>query len=150
MQVSDPWFDWLVWVLNLEFRVLSLVFRVSCFESRVSNDSSRLSYKSAHLRDKLKTVIEKLIQLLPSTIIIWSQILPRLHWRGGGINQPAMERTRMWVNSYVATLLIRLGGKYIRYHELHKPFWNGKWHVFVQIATGIASIFEWFKCQSVT
>lgn len=75
--------------------------------------------KSADLRDKLKTVIEKLIQLLPSTIIIWSQILPRLHWRGG-INQPAMERTRMRVNSYVATLLIGLWGKYIRYPELHK------------------------------
>lgn len=38
----------------------------------------------------------------------------------GGINQPAMERTRMRVNSYVATLLIGLGGKYIRYPELHK------------------------------
>ncbi|XP_056006915.1 uncharacterized protein LOC130050703 [Ostrea edulis] len=35
--------------------------------------------KSADLRFRLKAVLKKLTALLPSTILIWSQILPRLH-----------------------------------------------------------------------
>lgn len=75
--------------------------------------------KSADLRFQLKEILGKLVKLLPSTILVWSQILPRLHWRGG-INQAAMDKIRLRVNSHVATYLLRSGGKYIRYPELHK------------------------------
>ena len=37
-----------------------------------------------------------------------------------GINQAAMDKIRLRVNSHVATYLLRSGGKYIRYPELHK------------------------------
>jgi hypothetical protein len=78
---------------------------IHCGGNNIPGDKN---YKSVNLRFRTKGVLLKLSKLLPSTTLIWSQILPRIHWRGG-LNQAAMERTRVRLNSYVATLLLRLG-----------------------------------------
>ena len=38
----------------------------------------------------------------------------------GGLNQAAMEKIRVRLNSHVATYLLRSGGRYIRYPEIHR------------------------------
>lgn len=73
--------------------------------------------KSVDLRLKINNTLVSLAKLLPDTVLVWSQILPRQHWRGG-VDQEAMDMVRKRLNSFVATALIRTGGKYIRYPEI--------------------------------
>lgn len=73
--------------------------------------------KSVELRATIKRILDKLVVLLPNTILVWSQILPRLHWRGE-IDHQALEKVRVRINSHIATYLTKIGGKYIRYPEL--------------------------------
>lgn len=69
------------------------------------------------LRFMISRLLFKLQYLLPATRFIWSQILPRLNWRSE-LNHAAMERARRRTNSFVASLILRNGGGYIRYPEL--------------------------------
>uniref|UniRef100_A0A8W8MMU3 SGNH hydrolase-type esterase domain-containing protein n=1 Tax=Magallana gigas TaxID=29159 RepID=A0A8W8MMU3_MAGGI len=73
--------------------------------------------KSVELRATIKRILDKLVVPLPNTILVWSQILPRLHWRGE-IDHQALEKVRVRINSHIATYLTKIGGKYIRYPEL--------------------------------
>jgi lysophospholipase L1-like esterase len=76
--------------------------------------------KCVVLRNQIKKGISKLLDLLPNTIIIWSQILPRLHWRGE-LDHAAVDRARLRLNSCIATFILKFGGKYVSYPELKTP-----------------------------
>lgn len=65
--------------------------------------------KYVDLRLKINNILVSLAKLLPDTVLVWSQILPRQHWRGG-VDQEAMDMVRKRLNSFVATALIRKGG----------------------------------------
>jgi lysophospholipase L1-like esterase len=73
--------------------------------------------KVGHLRNDVKNVLTWVARNLPNTLIIWSQILPRINWRYSE-NSDAMERCRYRVNNYVASFVIKNGGAYIRYPEI--------------------------------
>ena len=73
--------------------------------------------KVEHLRNDVKHVLTWVARNLPNTLIIWSQILPRINWRYSE-NFDAMERCRYRINNYVAFFVIRNGGAYIRYPEI--------------------------------
>lgn len=75
--------------------------------------------KCVVLRENIKKGLEKLQNLLPNTTLIWSQVLPRLQWRGE-VDHLALERARVRLNSCIATYILELGGKYIRYPELQE------------------------------
>ncbi|XP_065944776.1 uncharacterized protein [Magallana gigas] len=73
--------------------------------------------KSSELREKMEQSLDALSPLLPRTKIIWSQILPRLKWRNARDNN-ALNKTRVRVNSFVATKLLAHQGGYIRYQKI--------------------------------
>lgn len=58
--------------------------------------------KYVDLRLKINNTLVSLAKLLPDTVLVWSQILPRQHWRGG-VDQEAMDMVRKRLNSFVAT-----------------------------------------------
>ncbi|VDI23821.1 Hypothetical predicted protein, partial [Mytilus galloprovincialis] len=62
-------------------------------------------------------VIDCLRVLLPKSKFVWSQILPRLKYRNEIVHR-SLNRTRVRLNSLVATYIIKHGGAYIRYPEL--------------------------------
>lgn len=69
------------------------------------------------LRRILKSEITKIQSILPQTIIVWSQILPRKSWRySNDLN--AMNRSRLRLNSAAAVCTTNMGGGYIRYPDL--------------------------------
>ena len=72
------------------------------------------------LRRQMKTAILKIHSMLPSTKIVWSQILPRSAWRYSE-DSKAMNFAAARLNNYAAWLCIKLGGSYIKYPELA---WN--------------------------
>lgn len=73
--------------------------------------------KSSELREKIEKSLDALSPLLPRTKIIWSQILPRLKW-GNARDNKALNKTRVRVNSFVATKLLAHQGGYIRYQKI--------------------------------
>lgn len=80
--------------------------------------------ESVTLRVTIKSILDKLDVLLPNTILVWSQFLPRLCWRGE-IDHHTLEKVRVCINSHIPTYLTNMGRKYIRYPELdtedHQP-----------------------------
>lgn len=78
----------------------------------------------ADLRLLIFRTLQQLRILLPCTKFIWSQILPRIRWRNE-LDHAALERVRLRINSYAATLVVKLGGGYLRYPEL-----SGEDHAF--------------------
>lgn len=66
-----------------------------------------------------KKVIVNLSSDMTSTCIVWSHILPRLYWRYA-ISNIAAETSRLRINSYVATLVLKIGGASIKYVDI-KP-----------------------------
>ena len=81
------------------------------------NDIGDPAGSNCELRHKMFKTIQFLRNLLPSTRIIWSQILPRLKWRDE-ICHEALEKARIRTNSFIATIIIQSGGAYIRYPEI--------------------------------
>ena len=72
------------------------------------------------LRCQIKDSLGQLMDLLPSTKFIWSQILPRFSWRYSQ-NSRALNRAAARINNYAAWIYIQAGGGYIRDPELA---WN--------------------------
>ena len=62
----------------------------------------------------LKDSIQRISSLMPNTRIVWSQIIPRLQYRGEQ-NHAKLDKARKRLNSTLAKLCIDLGGGYIRY-----------------------------------
>lgn len=79
------------------------------------NDIGQIPLKQ--LRDKMLTLVKDVSELLPNTTLVWSQILPRLVWRNE-ISHSSLEKSRIRLNSMIATMVLRMGGKYIRYPEI--------------------------------
>ena len=69
------------------------------------------------LRYDIVCLFNDVKSLLPNTTIIWSQILPRLHWRNE-FSHMALERARVRLNSLAATVALSSGGGYVRYPEI--------------------------------
>jgi hypothetical protein len=65
----------------------------------------------------LETTVRKIQDMFPQTVIIWSQILPRLVWRGDQKHE-ALETVRRRVNSKMGTMVKSLNGHCIRYPEI--------------------------------
>ena len=96
-------------LLNYEEPPAALVLHVG------GNDIGQLPLKQ--LRKDMLTLLNELYMLLPNTIFIWSQILPRLQWRNE-ISHRALEKCRVRLNSFAATKVLQEGGRYIRYPEI--------------------------------
>lgn len=71
-------------------------------------------------RSSIYFTVEELKMLMPRTVLIWSQILPRLAWRYCS-NCKAMNLSAVRLNSYAASLIVKSGGHYIKYPEIS---WN--------------------------
>ena len=68
----------------------------------------------------LHSINKDLLQIakrFPSSIIVWSQILPRLCWRHEH-RHSALEEARKRINKCIASFLLRMGGKYLRYPDI--------------------------------
>lgn len=65
--------------------------------------------KCVVIRENIKKGLNKLQNLFPTTILIWSQILPRFQWRGK-VDHFALERARVRLNSCIAIYILELGG----------------------------------------
>ena len=63
----------------------------------------------------IKQTLSKITKLFLHSIIVWSQILPRLHWRNEKYHN-ALDKARKRVNNGI---LCR-GGKYLRYTEINE------------------------------
>ena len=73
--------------------------------------------KIGHIRNQLKVTINWIHNKLPNAIIIPSQIFPRFCWRYTS-NLIAMEKCRYRLNNSIASYVLRLGGRYMRYPEI--------------------------------
>ena len=73
--------------------------------------------KTIELCIKIRNVLYWSRSCLPSSMLAWSQILPRLKWRYSE-NLRAMNRCRNRVNSSIASFLMKKYGCYIRYPEI--------------------------------
>lgn len=79
------------------------------------NDIGRIGLKD--LRKKYKDEIDWVQKKLPNSIIIFSQILPRISWRYAK-NVGSMEKCRLRFNIAVASYVLRNGGCYVRYPDI--------------------------------
>lgn len=71
------------------------------------------------LRIQMFNTVSELATLLPNTLLIWSEILPRTTWRYMFRNIAA-EDSRIRLNNAIATHTLNLGGAYIKHQELKK------------------------------
>ena len=82
--------------------------------------------QSIKLRKQMENTVVKLVKKLPSTRIVWSQILPRFKWRSH-LLQSELNNIRVRINSKLASLVVKLGGTSIKYPELTRKkctvFW---------------------------
>ena len=72
---------------------------------------------SITLRHDIESDLITLSRMLPNTTLVWSQVLPRLKWRDEDDHR-AVNKIRRRINSKIATFVMRMGGRYIRYPEL--------------------------------
>lgn len=77
--------------------------------------NTRLGYISYFL----KSCISDIYNLLPGTKIIWSAILPRLHYRNE-VNHFKLDKGRKRINSAIAKYCISKGGGYIHYPQIYE------------------------------
>lgn len=70
-----------------------------------------------YLRNELKQILRWVAQMLPNTVLVWSQILPRIEWRYSK-NTEAMGKSRYRINNSIASFVLRMGGCYIRYPDI--------------------------------
>ena len=75
------------------------------------------SVASGQLRYEIKQSIKRIMTMLPNTLLVWSQILPRKHWlRARSPNSVSKARVR--INSAIATYTLANRGAYIKYPEI--------------------------------
>ncbi len=77
-----------------------------------------IMYKSPRaFREKIVNDIAVIVNLLPTTTIVWSQILPRYEWK---LNKRLdVEKNRKRLNSYVAKQVLDVfHGAYFKYPEI--------------------------------
>lgn len=75
------------------------------------------SQNGVSLKFRIRDDLIKIAGLLPNTLIVWSQILPRLQWRDERDHR-AIERARKRLNNYVATFCLQRGWAYLRYPQI--------------------------------
>ncbi|KAJ8306167.1 hypothetical protein KUTeg_016712 [Tegillarca granosa] len=73
--------------------------------------------KSIALIHRILKTIKTLFTILPYKKIVWSQIVPRLSWRGE-INHASANKVRLRINRIISKYVICNGGFYVRYPEL--------------------------------
>lgn len=71
----------------------------------------------SYINYSLKACLADLLHLLPGTRIIWSAILPRLHYRNEE-NHFKLNKGRKRINSTMAKFCISNGGGYIHYPRI--------------------------------
>lgn len=70
-------------------------------------------------KDQLYRLFDWISLLMPDTVLVWSQILPRFKWRYSN-NNVAMESSRNRGKTSVASYLTKTTkGCYIRYPEIN-------------------------------
>lgn len=70
------------------------------------------------LRNFMKFTISQIVKLMPCTLIVWSEMLPRLSWRYM-VSNIAAENARIRINSCIATFVIsQKRGGCIRYPDI--------------------------------
>lgn len=69
------------------------------------------------LCDKLREFMSWLAKIMPTTVLVWSQMLPRSQWRNSK-DLKAMEKSRVRVNTSIASYLTKSSGCYIRYPDI--------------------------------
>jgi hypothetical protein len=65
---------------------------------------------------------ESIGRAMSQTVLIWSDVLPRIRYRGAYENNK-MEKTRKTFNSAMHAYIRRIGGKAIRHQEI-------KWKIY--------------------
>ena len=75
--------------------------------------------KVGFLRNNIKNIIRWILEELPNTTIVWSQVLPRLNWRFSQ-NHKAMMSCRYRINNTISAFALKHGGCYIRHPDI-KP-----------------------------
>ena len=69
------------------------------------------------LRNQIGSSLWEIQSLLPSTRLVWSQILPWSSWRYSS-NNMALNFSARRLNNFAAWLCIQLGGAYVKYPEI--------------------------------
>lgn len=69
------------------------------------------------LISRMKGDIKAICREYPFMLLVWSEIVPRYHWRSAR-DPKAINRTRIKVNRAVSKLVLALGGLVIRHVDL--------------------------------
>lgn len=73
--------------------------------------------KVGHLRNEIKNTLRMVINTLPNTKLVWSQILPRLKWRYSS-DVLAMQTMKYRINNSISAFILRSNGCYIRHPDI--------------------------------